>query len=275
MTHGELFQAGKLRDAIDAALAEVRKQPTNTDLRGQLCELLCFAGDLERADKQLDTIGQQDPKSQVGVSMLRQLVRAETARQQFFTEGRAPELLSDPSDAIKLHLQASICMREGAFDEAVSKLAEAEEKRVKVSGVCDGQKFDDFRDLDDLCACFLEVLTSNGKYYWIPIERVEQIEFHPPERPKDLLWRRVHMTVTDGPEGEVFIPTVYAATHQHGDEQLQLGRGTAWLEEEGQPVRGLGQRTFLIGDEDKPMMQIHEITFDARESGSTGVAADE
>ena len=161
-------------------------------------------------------------------------------------------------------------MREGAFDEAVSKLAEAEEKRTKVSGVCDGQKFDDFRDLDDLCASYLEVLTSNGKYYWIPIDRVQEMEFRPPERPKDLLWRRVNMAVADGPEGEVFIPAVYAATQQHGDEQLKLGRGTSWLEEEGQPVRGLGQRTFLIGEEDKPVMQIGEITFDAPQGGQSG-----
>lgn len=265
MTHGELFQAGKLSEAIEAALNAVKKSPTDTDLRGQLCELLCFAGDLERADKQLETIGQQDPKAQVGVSMMRQLVRAETARQQFFSDGRVPEFLSDPSDALKLHLEASICAREGALADAAAKLVEAEEKRPKVSGTCDGQKFDDFRDLDDLCASYFEVLTSNGKYYWIPIERVKEMEFRPPERPKDLLWRRVNMNVIDGPEGEVFIPVVYAATREHGDEQLKLARGTDWLQNDGEPVRGLGQRTFLVGEEDKPIMQIKEVTFDVQE----------
>ena len=56
MTPGELFQAGKLNDAITAALDTVKKKPTDTDARGQLVELLFFSGDLERADKQLETI---------------------------------------------------------------------------------------------------------------------------------------------------------------------------------------------------------------------------
>src|SRR5262245_16784410 len=81
MTPGELFQAGKLTEAVQVALDAVKKNPTDTDRRGQLIELLCFSGDIERADKQLETIGQQDPRAQMGVSMLRQLVRAENARQ--------------------------------------------------------------------------------------------------------------------------------------------------------------------------------------------------
>lgn len=261
MTPSELYQAGKLNQAIEASLAGVKKNATNTDLRGQLCELLCFAGDLERADKQIDTIGQQNPNLQVGVSMFRQVIRAEIARQQFFAEGRLPEFLTEPSDAIKLHLAASICVREGELAEAVTKLTEAEEMRVKVSGVCDGQPFDDFRDLDDLCACFFEVLTSNGKYYWIPIEQVRQLEFRPPERPQDLLWRRVNMTVENGPEGEVFLPVVYPGTTRHGDEQLMLARGTDWIQNDNEPIRGLGQRSFLVGEQDIPILQIKEIEF--------------
>ena len=50
------------------------------------------------------------------------------------------------------------------------------------------------------------MLTSTGKYYWIPMERVEMIEFHDPARPRDLLWRRAHMVVRGGPDGEVFLP---------------------------------------------------------------------
>jgi type VI secretion system protein ImpE len=93
------------------------------------------------------------------------------------------------------------------------------------------------------------------------MERVRLVEFRAPERPKDLLWRRANMVVADGPEGEVFIPTLYPNTHQRGDNQLRLGRGTDWIDIEGQPVRGVGQRTFLIGDEDRPIMQLKEIEF--------------
>ena len=71
------------------------------------------------------------------------------------------------------------------------------------------------------------------------------------------------MIVAGGPDGEVYLPAIYPATRQAGDEQLRLGRGTGWLGDEGQPVRGLGQRMFLIGDQDRSIMQLTEVTFAA------------
>ena len=52
-----------------------------------------------------------------------------------------------------------------------------------MAGTCDGRPFEDSRDLDDLTSCVLEVLTSDGSYYWVPIADVESIEFRPPARP--------------------------------------------------------------------------------------------
>ena len=260
MTPNELFQAGRLDEAVTAAVEAVKKNPTDTAVRGFFCELLCTAGDFERADKQLDVLSQQDPRAQVGISMFRQLIRAETARQQFFSEGRVPEVLEEPSPVLQLHLEASVHLRDGQKDKAVELLSRAAEQRARVSGVCDGEKFDDFRDMDDLIAPLMEVLTSTGKYFWIPIERVESIEFHKPERPRDLIWRRAHMVVTGGPDGEVFLPTIYAGTHATGDAQLRLGRGTDWSD--GQPVQGHGLRMFLLGDQDKTILQLETIEFD-------------
>jgi type VI secretion system protein ImpE len=262
MTPGELYQAGKLAEAVQAALENVKKNPADTNRRGQLVELLCIAGDLERADKQLDVIGQQDPQAQMGVSMLRQLVRAENARQQFFQEGRVPEFVGEPDEELQLHLQASIAIREGRLADAARNLTEAESRHAPVRGQCNGRPFDDLRDLDDLTSSFFEVLTSNGKYYWIPLKRVDYVEFRAPERPKDLLWRRCQMKVQDGPEGEVFIPALYAGTHLSPDPQLRLGRGTEWIEQPEAPVRGVGQRIYLVGQSDMPILQMQEITID-------------
>ena len=266
MTPGELYQAGRLREAVAAALDAVKKHPTDADRRGQLCELLCFSGDLERADRHLETLSQHDPSSQVGVTIFRQLIRAETARMQCYAEGRVPEFLGPPSQVFRLHLEASLCVREGALAEAQAKLAQAEDQRVRVRGLCGGRPFDDFRDLDDLSAPFWEVLTTAGKYYWVPVERVQLVEFRAPERPRDLLWRRAHMVVREGPDGEVFLPALYPGTHASDDDQLRLGRGTQWIEQPGAPVRGIGQRMYLVGDEALPMLQLTEITFEPTEA---------
>ena len=110
---------------------------------------------------------------------------------------------STPTPFLQLHLQAVIACREQRLADAAALVAQAEEQRVHVRGTCNDQAFEDLRDLDDLTAGFFEVLTSTGKYYWIPMEAVELIEFRPPERPRDLLWRRAHMIVADGPDGRL------------------------------------------------------------------------
>ena len=261
MTPQELFKVGSLQEAITIATEEVKRHPTDTSRRGFLCELLCFAGDFPRADVLLDALGNQDPQAVLGVSLFRQVLRAEQARQDFYKQGRLPEFLDLPEPHLKLHLEASILLREEKAKEAAALLEQAEELRPGVSGTCDGTAFDDFRDIDDLTAGFFEVLTSTGKYYWIPNERVESIEFHAPERPRDLLWRRAHMVVAGGPDGEVMVPAIYHGSHADADDRIKLGRMTEWRGDDGAPVRGFGQRLFLMGDEARSILEIQEITF--------------
>lgn len=272
MNASELYQAGKLADAIDAALSEVKKNPTEISRRYLLSELLCFSGDLARADKQLDTIGQQSVDAAVRVSLFRHLIVAETARQQFFSEGRVPDFLFDVSDTLRLHLDASIAIREGNPNEAQNLISQAEEKRTPLSGACDGAAFRGFRDMDDLLSPVLEILTSTGKYYWVPIEKIQQIEFTAPERALDLLWRRVNIAVSNGPEGEVYLPTIYPGTTTNYpgtttkcDDQLRLGRSTDWSSGDTGPVRGSGLRMFLVGEEGKTVLQLKTVQFDAKE----------
>jgi type VI secretion system protein ImpE len=262
MNAREYYQAGQLKEAIAAISAEVKQHPTDTARRGFLCELVCFSGDLDRADMQLEIMATQDPEAALGLSLFRQLVRAEQARRQFYAEGRLPEFLGEPGPGLRLRLEASILIREGQMAEATKRLDEAEGQRPRVSGVCNDQPFGDLRDLDDLTAGVFEVLTSNGKYYWIPIEQVELVEFRPPGRPRDLLWQRAHMIVRGGPDGEVFLPTLYAGTHAEPDDRMRLGRATDWRGGNGGPVRGVGLRTFLVGEESLTTLEMKNISVD-------------
>lgn len=262
MNSREHYQAGQLDEAIAAALAEVKAAPGDASKRAFLADLSCLAGDIERADRQLDMLVELDPKAAVGCSLYRQLIRAEQARQQCFGEGRVPEFLHEPSGALKAHLEASILVREGKTAEAAATLARAEDERPKVGGTCDGATFDDFRDCDDLTASFFEVLTSTGKYYWVPFEKIELVELRKPERVRDLLWRRARMIVRDGgPDGEVFLPCLYAGSAKETEAALRLGRATDWRGGDDSPTRGAGLRTFLAGDDAVTLHQVNELTF--------------
>jgi type VI secretion system protein ImpE len=230
-----------------------------------LAELLLFAGNLERADTILDAAARTDPSGTVIVAEFRQLLRAETARRQLTTEGRVPEFLGEPPAALRAALAAHVALRAGDAEEAARHAAEAEELRPRVAGILgakDAQtSFDDLRDADDLCAGFFETLTTTGKYYWIPTERIASVELHPPRRPRDLAWRRATMSVIDGPDGEVYLPAMYEAATADVADELRLGRSTDWTSEDRPPVRGVGQRLFLIGEDAIGIMDIASLRF--------------
>jgi type VI secretion system protein ImpE len=264
----EYYQAGQLKEALAAATEDVKGHPNDFAPRMFLIELSCIAGDLERADKHLDVLGHQDPQAIPAVQVLRQIVRAEQARQDFYTKGALPEFVGQPSPLVRLLLEASIAIREGKPSEAAPLLARAEEERPRVAGVCDDKPFQDFRDLDDLIAPIVEVFTTTGKYYWVPIETIESIEFRPRTRALDLHWRKAHMIVRDGPDGEVYLPALYAGSQHDPDDSIRLGRRTDWTGSVGEPVRGTGQRTWLVGEEARPILEIETIEFDAPSGGT-------
>jgi len=263
MTAHELYREGRLGDAIASLIAIVKKKPLDQESRGLLCELMIIQGQLERADKQLDLLAHQTPEQAMGISLFRQLIRAEEVRRQFFSQGRIPEVLIEPDALMQKYLQASVLLREGNLSEAQSVLTLVESERPVPSGTCNGVDFTEFRDLDDRTSGVLEVLTSTGKYYWVPFELITRIEFHAPSRPLDLLWRRATLeTSIEHAEGDVYLPCIY---YQSDDAIMtdahRLGRETDWLGCDDEPAQGIGQRLFLVGEEALPMMELEEIVF--------------
>lgn len=261
-TAGALFRAGRLADAVAAANAAVRKAPADLAPRVLLAELLLFAGNLERADVILDAGTIIDPQAAVVIAEFRQLVRADMARRQLRRDGRLPEFLGEPTEALAATLQAYVAQRAGDPPETAVLAAKAEALRPRVTGTVDGTAFDDFRDADDLHAGYFEVLTTTGKYFWIPAERVESISFEKPKRARDLYWRRVSMSVRGGPDGVVYMPAIYGDDDTGLGDELRLGRATDWIEGPEGPVRGVGQRMFLAGQDLVSVMDMTEIVFD-------------
>ena len=256
----ELLAAGRLNDAIQAMNDEVKRNPTDIQRRGFLAELLCASGRLERADAQLEVILQQDPKAAVTIALLRQLIRADTARRDFYAAGRVPEFLDQPPPYLQNYVEATIHARENRPAEALRLIEQAEEQRPRIKGSCNGKPFEDLRNLDDVTAAVLEVLTSTGKFYWIPLDRVQSIEFRKPERLRDLIWRRTAMSVAGGPDGEVFLPATYCPGTAEVSEAALLGRVTEWQGGDGAPMRGVGQVCFLADDDSVSIMDMTTVT---------------
>jgi len=268
MTPQEAFHAGQLNEAIQLVTEQIRSKPADTDARSFLAMLLCFAGEWERADKQLDTVMIQNTELAIGVSLIRQLIRAEQARDDFFKSGRVPEVTSDPPPHLEFALKASIELRDGQIAEAAELLAQRDASLPEVAGTHGGQTFAGLRDLDDLLAGVCEVLTSNGKYYLVPFENLRLLEFKAPETPLDLLWRQARMVVENGPDGEVYIPVLYHGSLASDDLSIRMGRATDWIGEEPAPVRGIGQRELLVGEQSLPLLELTTIERQTEEEES-------
>jgi type VI secretion system protein ImpE len=261
-TAGSLFKQGKLTAALAAANDAVKAKPTDLPARVLLAEMLLFAGNLERADVLLDAAGQMDPSASLVVAEFRQLLRADMARRQLYRDGRLPEFLGEPSDAETALLAAYVAQRAGDYAEASARADEAEALRPKRHGKAGDVAFEDFRDASDLHSAIMEVLTTTGKYYWVPVSRIESMIFHKPVRPRDLAWRRVSMSVASGPDGDVYVPAVYFAETADIADELRLGRATDWTDPASGPVRGMGQRMFLVGDEALGIMDLDSVSFE-------------
>jgi type VI secretion system protein ImpE len=255
---GQLFHEGDLAGAIEASNAAVKANPADLGGRLLLAELLLFDGNLQRADTMLETAGALDASAALIIAEFRQLVRAELSRRQVMTEGRLPDFLGQPTPAQTHLLQALASLRAGDVAAAADAAAAAEAIRPAVSGTSGDAAFADFRDADDLSAGNFEVLTTTGKYFWIPTERVVSMELHPAKRPRDLFWRRCSMIVRDGPDGDVYLPALYLADTK-SSPALRLGRATEWTE--NAPIQGAGQRLFLVGEEGVPVQQLTTLEF--------------
>ena len=262
MNAADLFRAGQLQQAIESLNDQVRAKPTDLECRTLLFELLCFAGNLDRAEKQLDFIGQQDVQHDWAVQVYKNILAAERARRRLFAEGLEPGFLLDPPDYVRRHLAAIGQLRAGQPAEASAVLEQAEEQYRPLSGTVNGQAFDELRDCDDLLAPVLELIILRD-YIWLPLEHVRELEIAAPERPRDLLWSPVRVALSDNTQRRGYMPALYCGSHESPDERIKLGRMTDWKAAPEGPMQGLGQRIWLAGETDWPMLEVRQIGLNA------------
>lgn len=226
-TARELFESGKLNEAIDALGAELREHPTDAQRRTFLFEMLCFAGNWDRADKQLDILAGDDKDRRMGALLYRAAINAERTRQDMFRG-------TLPSDG----------------------------KVAAVGGSLNGQEFESIEDADPRIGARLEVLAGIN-YMWVPFEHITLIEMEPPKRLRDLLWApaRVHTSEKfEGEDlGEVLLPVLAPASAAHSDDAVRLGRVSVW---EPVPDGGeipFGQKMLLADGEEIPLLEIRRL----------------
>jgi type VI secretion system protein ImpE len=258
MNATELYRAGRLDEAIAAQVQAVKNEPADHGKRLFLFELLAFAGDLDRARRQIDAVNYGQMELDTAVLNYRKLLDAEETRRRVFREGIMPQFLVPPPEHLGPRLEAVQRLRANEPAEAAKLLDQVNEAAPPVRGLLNSKPFDMLRDADDLFGPVLEVM-AHGDYYWVPLERVDSLGINAPKFPRDLLWLPAKLAVREGPAGDVFLPVLYPGSHEHPDSQIKLGRATDWKQAAGGPVLGVGLRTFLVGDDAHNLLEWREL----------------
>jgi type VI secretion system protein ImpE len=235
MTVDELFRAGKLQDAIQLLSAEIRKNPSDSRRRTFLFEMLCFAGDYERADKHLNLLADASPDAAIGALVYRSAVSAERKRRLFFEtkqfENSAPEM---------------------SFPRP---------------GRLNGEAFSTIEDIDPRIGARLEVFIA-GEYIWLPFAHLGSLTMEKPRFLRDLLWSSAIATASPAMKGqdlgEVLLPILYPFSSKHENDSVKLGRETDWLLDADAPYEiPFGQKLLVLDRERTvPFLEIRHLQFD-------------
>ncbi len=236
----QLFQAGRLTEAVQALNAELRNHPTDTKRRTFLFELLCFSGEYDRAEKQLDMLAEAGPNSEMGALLYRSALHAEKTRQDLFRTKEFPK----PAGGSAQAGQAT-------------------------PGTLNGKPFQTIVDTDPRIGPRLEVF-AGGNYLWIGFEHLASIQISPPRRLRDLLWTpakiRAGPALKDTELGEILLPVLSPFAWQHSDEAVRLGRMTVWQEEEPGTEVPVGQKILLVDGEEVPLLEVRQLEFNLPQS---------
>lgn len=232
-----LYRAGHLQPAIAALGDELKKTPLDARRRTMLFELLCFAGQYDRAEKQLDILADSSKDALAGCFVYKAALHAERTRQDMFLSGAFP----------------------------------MEPGKASPPGALNGEAFTAFTDTDPRIGEHLEVFIA-GSYTWIPVEYVASLEIAAPTRLRDLLWAPAVLQATPSFRlqdlGEVLIPVLSPLSWQSGDDEVRLGRATIWQPDERFGEVPLGQKLFAFDDAEQPLLEVRTLTFHHQSDGA-------
>ena len=229
MTPLELYRAGELVQAIKALGEELRSYPLDAKRRTFLFELLCFSGEFDRAEKHLDVLADQNPKTAAGTLLYRSALHAERTRRDMFLKNELPSV-----------------------NQAAPILP----------GTWNGTPFDRLSDADGRIGDHIEVFIA-GSYTWIPTHHIQQLEIEAPATLRDLMWARARISVSPAFRlqdlGEVLLPVMAPLSYQSTDDAVRLGRVSVWEDQPDGTERLYGQKMLLVDGEEIGLLEFRSI----------------
>lgn len=248
--------------ALKTLQEQVRKNPSDAKLRVFLFQLLCVGGQWERALTQLNVAAELDASTLVMAQMYREALQCELLRAEVFAGKRSPVIFGEPPDWMALLIESMLVRGTERRGETESLRERAFEAAPQTAGSIDGQPFEWIADADMRLGPVCEAII-NGRYYWVPFDRLSKIDLEAPTDLRDVVWMPAHFQFDNGGESVGLIPTRYTDSESSADAQVRLARKTVWREEAPDVFVGLGQRVLATDAGEHSIMDLRTIVLGA------------
>lgn len=263
-----------LATSLKSLQAEIRDNPAEPKHRIFLFQLLSVLGQWERALGQLNVLRDLNAESLSLVQTYQETLNCEALRDAVFAGKRSPLLFGEPEpwmalmlESLKLSAQCktaeAAALRDQALQDAPTipgTLSLFPDKTGEETATPETYPFEWMADADSRIGPFLEAIV-NGKYFWIPFQRIRSISLEKVSDLRDLVWLPVRFEWANGGETVGFVPTRYVDSQTQSDDHVRLGWKTVWNEVGEGTYVGLGQRILATDADEYPLTKILKIEF--------------
>ena len=260
MNAESLLQQGDLSGCKEQLFSEIRKDPSNIDLRIFLFQLACVTCDWERAKNQLGVLKEMSDATLAMVNTYEQLIDCEQKRIAVLSGEQEPTCFGEPSEWLAYYVNAYQQFTKNNIAQSFDLIKQGSDKAPEISGtINDSEEFAWLSDGDVRFGPSFEIML-NGGYYRLPFEYIAEINFEPIEDLRDVVWRPANLTLKNNGQLIVFMPMRYPIHANTTDEQF-LAKACDWQEPEENFYVGNGQKLLISDTAEFPLMNIERIKF--------------
>jgi type VI secretion system protein ImpE len=238
----------------------IRAKPNDFKQRVYLIQLLCIMGQWSRALNQLTVAAELDASAIPMKQVYADAIQGEGFRADVFAGKRSPMLFGEPSEWVAMLIESLMRMGRGETALGLDLRARAFDLAPSNAGSLNGESFEWLCDGDMRLGPVLEGYV-NGRYYWIPFDRLQSVKIEAPEDLRDYVWTPAHLKFSNGGETLALIPSRYPGSELSADPQIQLALKTEWQEFSPEVFSGLGQRSFSTNSGEHALLDIRDLKF--------------
>jgi len=254
----ELLRDGDIEACLGEVTEAVRSCGDDIEQRVLLFQLFCITGDWERARRQLYILKDMAASTIPMFETYDPVLQCEIFRLAVFAGQRSPVFFGEPQEWLATLASSLAPIAEGRIAEAERLLDKAFDGAPELIGRLNGSAFEWIGDADGRLGPVLEVFL-NGRYYWVPFDKIARIRVDEPEDLRDLVWSPAEFQWTNGGQAVGFIPSRYPGTEIASDNRLRLSRMTDWEQLSDGLLIGSGQRILVTDQDECPLLGVREI----------------